>query len=401
MNDPAIRSGLEVALVEPPAILARGGRLGLLLNQASVDRSFRLAADLLAHRFPGQLTALFSPQHGLWCEEQANMIESSHSSYAPLDLPVFSLYSETRRPTPEMLRGLDCLVIDLQDVGTRVYTFIWTIQQCLVACAEARLPVMILDRPNPLGPTTEGPMLEANYRSFVGGWPIPLRHGLSLGELALLVNHEQSIGADLTVVPYDASRGSDLATGGLPWVPPSPNMPRRETAVVYPGMVLFEGTNVSEGRGTTLPFERLGAPWIDPFRLARELAAYEHPGLVLAPVRFVPTFDKFRGQACGGVALHITEPTAVRSVATAVAILATISRLYPTEFAWLPPPYEYETEKPPIDILFGSPRLRERLADRRPLAPAEVASLVAFDESAWQQRIRNIRRDDERPTTST
>jgi uncharacterized protein YbbC (DUF1343 family) len=401
MSEPAHRVGLEVALAEPPPILARGGRFGLLLNQASVDRSFRLAADRLAQRFPGQLKALFSPQHGLWGEEQANMIESAHSRYAPLDLPVFSLYSETRRPTPEMLRGLDCLVIDLQDVGTRVYTFIWTIQQCLVACAEAGLPVVILDRPNPLGPTIEGPMLEAEYRSFVGGWPIPLRHGLSLGELAQLVNREQSIGADLTVIPYDADCGQEAAAGGLPWVPPSPNMPRRETAVVYPGMVLFEGTKVSEGRGTTLPFERLGAPWIDPFVLTRELAAYEHPGLVLAPVRFVPTFDKFRGQACGGLSLHVTEPSMVRSVATAVAILATICRLYPAEFAWLPPPYEYETEKPPIDILFGSPRLRERLADPRFLSPAEIADLVALDEPAWQQRIRNAGMDDERPTTST
>jgi uncharacterized protein YbbC (DUF1343 family) len=391
MIDPVIRSGLEVALIEPAPVLARGGRFGLLLNQASVDRSFRLACDVLASRFPGQLAALFSPQHGLWGEEQANMIESPHSRYAPLDLPVYSLYSETRRPTPEMLRGLDCLVIDLQDVGTRVYTFIWTVQQCLVACAEAQLPAVILDRPNPLGPTSEGPLLEPEYRSFVGGWPIPLRHGLSLGELAQLVNREQSIGADLTVVPYEAGSGQEPTADGFPWVPPSPNMPRRETAVVYPGMVLFEGTNVSEGRGTTLPFERLGAPWIDPYVLARKLAAYEHPGLAVAPVRFVPTFDKFRGQACGGISLHVTDPSAVRSVATAVAILATISRLYPAEFAWLPPPYEYETEKPPIDILFGSPALRERLADPRSITPAEIASLVAFDEPTWQQRVSKVR----------
>lgn len=391
MSEPVIRSGLEVALSEPPPILARGGRFGLLLNQASVDRSFRLAADLLAERFPGQLAALFAPQHGLWGEEQANMIESPHSRYAPLDLPVYSLYSETRRPTPEMLRGLDCLVVDLQDVGTRVYTFIWTVQQCLWACAEARLPVVILDRPNPLGPTVEGPLLEPEYRSFVGGWPIPLRHGLSLGELALLVNREQAIGADLAVIPYESNCGPDEAARGFSWTPPSPNMPRRETAVVYPGMVLLEGTNLSEGRGTTLPFERLGAPWIDPFVLARELATYEHPGLALAPVRFLPTFDKFRGQPCGGIALHVTHPSEVRSVATAVAILATTCRLYPQEFAWLRPPYEYETEQPPIDILFGSPRLRERLADRHPITPAEIANLVAIDEPAWRQRVGKVR----------
>jgi uncharacterized protein YbbC (DUF1343 family) len=393
MNRPVIQPGLEVAIQEPPAILAHGGRFGLLMNQASVDRSFRLACDVLGERFPGQLNRLFSPQHGLWGEEQANMIESGHSRYAPLDLPVYSLYSETRRPTPAMLAEIDCLVIDLQDVGTRVYTFIWTIQQCLIACAEANLPVVVLDRPNPLGRTVEGPLLGPEFRSFVGGWPIPLRHGLSIGELALLVNHEQAIGADITLVPcrgWDARQPVDDRS--LQWVPPSPNVPRRETAFVYPGIVLLEGTNVSEGRGTTLPFERLGAPWIDPFQLVRELAAYEHPGLALAPVRFVPTFDKWCGQACGGAALHVIQPSAVRSVATAVAILATLQRLYPDDFAWLSPPYEYETEKMPIDILFGSAALRERLADRRPVSPEEIAVLLAFDEAAWNERTAGIRR---------
>jgi uncharacterized protein YbbC (DUF1343 family) len=296
-----------------------------------------------------------------------------------------------------MLHGLDCLVIDLQDVGTRVYTFVWTVQQCLIACAAAGIPVVILDRPNPIGRAVEGPILETDYRSFVGGWPIPLRHGLSIGELAVLINKEQGIGADLEVVTHRSPHApreefisrSEMATV---WVWPSPNMPRLETALVYPGQVLLEGTNLSEGRGTTLPFEVCGAPFIDPWLLVRELAQFEHPGLLLRPVRFVPTFDKWQGQSCCGVAIHVIDPPAVRSVATTVALLASVRKLYPREFAWLPPPYEYETVKPPIDILFGSPRLRERLDRHEPLSPAEIADLTAFDEASWQRRLADAKK---------
>ncbi len=386
------RNGLERCLDDPPALLRGGARFGLLANQASVDSRLQYAWDLLAARFPGQLVALFTPQHGLWGQEQANMIESPHGRYEPLGLPVYSLYSETRRPTPEMLRGLDCLVIDLQDVGTRVYTFIWTVQQCLLACAAAGIPVLILDRPNPIGRTVEGPMLDPEFRSFVGGWPIPLRHGLTLGELALLINREQQIGASVEVMgtqcgPHapreDGISRSEMPT---PWVWPSPNMPRLETALVYPGQVLLEGTNLSEGRGTTLPFEVCGAPFIDPHALMRALDLFEHPGLILRPIRFVPTFDKWRGQTCGGVALHVVDPAAVRSVATTLALLASVRKLYPRDFAWLPPPYEYETVKPPIDILFGSPRLRERLDQPQPITQADIAQLTPLDASSWQAR---------------
>ena len=394
MNSPPQRSGLERCLADPPEMLRRGVRFGLLMNQASVDYQLRYACDLLAERFPGQLQSLFSPQHGLWGEQQANMIESAHGRYPPLDLPIHSLYSETRRPTPEMLAGLDCLVIDLQDVGTRVYTFAWTVQQCLIACAAADVAVLILDRPNPIGSTVEGPMLAADHRSFVGGWPIPLRHGLTLGELALLLNREQPIGAALEVVPVDnvgqPSRLSQPdkrdACPTRPWVWPSPNMPRIETALVYPGQVLLEGTNLSEGRGTTLPFEVAGAPWIDPHALLKELVRFDHPGLMLRPIYFVPTFDKWQGQRCGGVALHVVDPAAVRSVGTTIALLAAVRKLYPRDFAWLPPPYEYEREKPPIDILFGSPALRQRLDSGQPLGPAEIADLTRFDETEWQRR---------------
>jgi uncharacterized protein YbbC (DUF1343 family) len=362
-----ITTGLELCLKSPPDVL-RGRRFGLLMNQASVDRHFRYACDLLAEHYPGQLAAIFTPQHGLWCEQQANMIESPHGTYEPLGIPVYSLYSETRRPTADMLRGIECFVVDLADVGTRVYTFAWTIQQCLHACAAAQIPVVILDRPNPLGRTVEGPLLEPGYESFVGGATIPLRHGLTLGELARLMNAEQRIGAELKVVgsrrvgpARAASAGPPSNDGAIPvgrrvsprrlshptenfWVPPSPNMPRLETALVYPGQVLLEGTNLSEGRGTTRPFEVCGAPFIDPFALVRELEAYPHPGLALRPIRFVPTFDKWQGQSCGGVALHVVDAEAVRSVAFTVSLLSVVKKLYPGDFAWLPPPYEYERE---------------------------------------------------------
>ena len=390
-----VQIGLEHILDRRPRGVGNG-RFGLLMNQASVDSEFRYACDVLAERFPGQLAAIFSPQHGLWGEEQANMIESPDGRYEPLALPVYSLYSQTRQPMPEMLRGLDCIMIDLQDVGTRVYTFAWTIQNCLRACGAAGIPVVILDRPNPLGGTiAEGPLLEPAYQSFVGGATIPLRHGLTLGELARLMNDEQKIGATLEVVPMSGWRREMLwnATEDVPysafdrqWVAPSPNMPRLTTALLYPGQVLLEGTNVSEGRGTTTPFEVVGAPFIDPHALSARLNAFELPGLAIRPIRFVPTFDKWRGQRCGGVALHVVEPRAVRSVAMTLHILAAIRELWPEDFAWLPPPYEYEREKMPIDILFGSPRLRESLMSENAVTDATIRELARLDEDAWWRR---------------
>ncbi len=381
--------GLEQCVDHPPEVL-NGARFGLLMNQASVDCHYRYACDVLAERFPGQLTAIFTPQHGLWGEQQANMIESPHGRYEPLDLPVFSLYSETRQPTSAMLSEIDCFVIDLQDVGTRVYTFAWTMLNALPACAAARLPVVVLDRPNPLGGVVaEGPLLEADYQSFVGGVSIPLRHGLTLGELASLLNHEQQIGAELHIVPMsDWRRDLLYSETGRAWVAPPPNMPRVETTLLYPGQVLLEGTNLSEGRGTTLPFEVVGAPFLNPHQLACELTAFEFPGLELRPIRFVPTFDKWHGQSCGGVALHITEPRSVRSITTTLALLAAVHKLHPREFTWLPPPYEYEQDKMPIDILFGSPRLRNQLASDTPLTSTEVTTLASLDDEAWWTRTK-------------
>ena len=382
--------GLERCLENPPSAL-QSASFGLLMNQASVDHGYGYACDLLAERFLGRLKAIFAPQHGLWCEQQANMIESPHGMYEPLNVRVFSLYSETRRPTPAMLAGIECFVIDLQDVGTRVYTFIWTMLECMTACAEHGIPVVVLDRPNPIGGTAvEGPALQPDYESFVGGHTIPLRHGLTIGELAKLFNAEQQIGAELHVVPMEGWRREMLfGDTGLRWVVPSPNMPRLETALLYPGQVLLEGTNLSEGRGTTLPFEVVGAPFIDPYVLAQEIASHRHLGLAVRPVRFLPTFDKWKGQTCSGIAIHIVDPLKLQPVQFTIDVLATVRRLYPAEFAWLPPPYEYETEKQPIDILYGSAMLRDTLQGEA-LSDEELRELASVDQASWQEGVAGV-----------
>jgi uncharacterized protein YbbC (DUF1343 family) len=383
-----VRMGLEV-LAEDHRDRLADARLGLLMNQASVDHRCRSACDVVAEAFPGQLQLLFSPQHGFWSEQQANMIESADTRYGKLNLPVCSLYSATRRPPPDRLQDIDVLLIDLQDTGTRVYTFIWTMLECLRAAVETGTEVIVLDRPNPLGGcVVEGPLIESGFESFVGGAAIPMRHGLTMGTLARLLNTELSLGVRLDVISAEQSDSGQLwpATKRL-WVPPSPNMPRWETAVVYPGQVLLEGTNLSEGRGTTRPFECCGAPWIDPHELVEALGAEAFPGLILQPIRFRPTFDKWCGEICGGVALHITDAAAVRSFAFSVQLLLTVRQLYPHQFRLLDPPYEYETIRPPIDILYGSSRLREALNDAGRTEPCLWANrLCGLDGEAWWAR---------------
>lgn len=370
-NSPACIPGLEVFL-ERPIDSLRNARFGLLMNQASVDRNCQTACDRFEQTFPNQLRAIFSPQHGLWCEEQANMIESAHQVHPWLNIPVHSLYSETRRPTPEMLESIDALVIDLQDVGTRVYTFAWTMVNCLQACAEQGVSVVVLDRPNPLGGLSlEGPVLDSAFRSFVGLLDIPMRHGLTLGEIARLAVRELQIDVDLHIVRCSGWQRSDLFTATrLPWLMPSPNMPSFETAVLYPGQVLLEGTNLSEGRGTTLPFQIVGAPWIEAKRLFDRLNEFSFPGLQLVPIYFRPTFDKYANQRCGGVLLRIVRPEQVRSYEFTVRLLTIVRQEWPDSFAWLPPPYEYETVKPPIDILSGNAQLRT-FVDSQPNAASQ------------------------------
>lgn len=347
---------------------AAGRRIGLLANPASLGADRRHVVDVAASTSCVALTALFGPQHGFRSDVQDNMIETDHARHPGLGVPVYSLYGETRTPTRAMLSGIDVLVIDLQDVGTRVYTYVHTMTNCLRACADAGVPVVVCDRPNPIGgAAVEGPMLRRGFESFVGLFPIPLRHGLTIGELARLCNEAFGLGASVEVLPVAGWR-RDLYHDetGLPWVLPSPNLPTLDSAVVYPGMVLLEGTNLSEGRGTTRPFEIAGAPWLDAHRLAAAMNNLALPGTWFRPAEFQPTFQKHAGETCGGCQIHVTDRAAFRPVLTAVAFLQTCRRLDPDRFAWREPPYEYEALIPPIDILSGSDALRRSLDEDVP-----------------------------------
>jgi len=381
--------GLEVCCEEPPDVLARARGFGLLANQASVDRTFRHTPDVLHSRFAGKLRALFGPQHGLWSTEQDNMVETGHGTHPRLAIPVHSLYSETRAPAQRMLDGLDLLVVDLQDVGTRVYTYVWTLTYCLAACAQKGIPVLVLDRPNPIGgELAEGPLLDLHYESFVGRAALPMRHGLTLGELARFCNDAMGLGADLHVVAMRGWRRSMLwPDTGRAWVPPSPNLPRWEGTLVYPGQVLLEGTNLSEGRGTTTPFEQCGAPFVDPWQLQAFLTAKNVHGLALRPVQFEPTFQKWRGKSCGGLFLHVTDPQGFRPYRTTLALLRAVHELWPNHFAWNEPPYEYETVKMPIDILSGGSDVRAFVDGERPWSQLDALAAAPAD---WWQRARRF-----------
>ena len=373
--------GIDRALASGDLV---GRRVGLVANPASVDRNLQHTADRLINAPGVTLAALFGPQHGFQASAQDNMIETPHGGDDRRRVPVFSLYSETREPTGAMLVNLDLLVIDLQDVGTRVYTFIYTMANCLRAAARHGVPVLVCDRPNPIGGVAvEGPMLEPGYESFVGQFPIPMRHGMTIGELAVLFNTQFGIGADLEVVRMEGwSRAAYFDQTGLPWVIPSPNMPTLDTAVVYPGAVLFEGTQLSEGRGTTRPFELLGAPWIDGERFCAGLNALLLPGVHYRPVMFEPTFHKFAREACGGCQIHVTDRQAFLPVLASVAVMAAFHRANPGRFAWRQPPYEYEHDKMPIDILAGSPALREQIEGglgAREIAASWDDAVAAFE----------------------
>ncbi|MBA2305914.1 MAG: DUF1343 domain-containing protein [Acidobacteria bacterium] len=345
--------------------LIEGRRVGLLCNPASIDAAFRHSADLLFDDPGITLAAIFGPQHGFRADLQDNMIETPHGCDSRRKVPVFSLYSEVREPTPAMLNGLETLVIDIQDVGTRVYTFIYTMANCMRAAARHRIPVVVCDRPNPVnGVDVEGSRLDRAFTSFVGQYPIPMRHGMTVGELAMFFNETFAIGADLHVVAMDGwRREMFFDEASLPWVMPSPNIPTLDTAIVYPGAVLFEGTQLSEGRGTTRPFELIGAPWIDGERLADAMNGRGLPGVRFRPAFFEPTFQKHARQTCGGCQLHVTDRHTFRPLRTAVELIDELHHQEPSRFAWREPPYEYEHDKMPVDILYGSDRLRQAVAN--------------------------------------
>jgi uncharacterized protein YbbC (DUF1343 family) len=347
-------------LLDTERALGAGSRVGLVCNPASIDAQFRHTADRLRDDSEVTLAALFGPQHGFRSNLQDNMIETPHDRDARRQVPVFSLYSETREPTGDMLKDIDVLVVDLQDVGTRVYTYVYTMANCMRAAARHGVRVVVCDRPNPIGgEAVEGGVLREQWTSFVGQFSIPLRHGMTIGELARLFNDAFGIGCALDVVALVGwRRGMYFDQTGLPWVIPSPNLPTLDTAIVYPGAVMFEGTMLSEGRGTTRPFELVGAPWIDGERLADAMNARGLPGVHFRPVFFEPTFHKHARQTCGGCQPHVTDRATFEPVRTAVELIAEFSRQDPGHFAWKQPPYEYEHEKQPIDVLYGSDQVR-------------------------------------------
>jgi uncharacterized protein YbbC (DUF1343 family) len=357
-----ISLGLEQLIQSPPAEL-RGKRLGLLCNSASVDHDLVHARLRLHDRFGDRLAALFSPQHGLFAEKQDNMIESDNRKDPILGLPVFSLYSQTRIPSREMFDTIDTLLIDLQDVGTRVYTFIYTMSYCLEAAAQYDKQVIVLDRPNPIGGSTiEGNRLQQQWQSFVGRYPLPMRHGLTIAELAMLFNQAYGINCRLDVVPMKGWKRDMLYTEtDLHWVAPSPNLPTPTSALVYPGQVIWEGTNVSEGRGTTQPFELCGAPFIDPVRILEALKPEDTQGVILRPVEFEPTAQKWQGRTCRGFQLHVTDARIYQPYRTSLALLQAVYHCYGDHFEWKSPPYEYEYERMPIDLILGDNAIRESL----------------------------------------
>jgi len=330
-------------------------------HPASVNKRLEHAVNVFLKSKKLALKAIFGPQHGIYGETQDNMIEWEGFHDRQTGLPVFSLYGQTRKPEPSMLEHIDVLVIDIQDVGARYYTFIWTMENCMQACMEMNKSIVILDRPNPIGGhIIEGPVLQKAYTSFVGQRPLPIRHGMTVGEIGNYLWNTFYPSLDFHVIPMHGwKRTSWFDNTLLSWVMPSPNMPTLDTATVYPGMCLLEGTNISEGRGTTRPFEIFGAPFIEPDLLVKQLEKSKLPGVMFRPLYFQPTFQKHAGNICGGAQLHVTHRERFKPFKTGITILKVVHDLYPEHFSWKQPPYEYETEKMPIDILAGTDRLRQ------------------------------------------
>jgi len=371
LNKP-LKIGLEIFEKHWPKKL-KGSRVGLLVHPASVNRRLEHAVNLLLKTKKIELNAIFGPQHGIHGETQDNMVEWEGFKDRQTGLPVFSLYSHSRKPEPSMLKGIDVMLIDMQDVGSRYFTFIWTMELCMQACLEMGKSVVVLDRPNPLGGAlTEGPVLDMDYASFVGQRPLPVRHGMTVGEIGSYLKDEFYPSLNFYVIPMKGWRRKmwfDMT--GLPWVMPSPNMPTLDTAIVYPGMCLLEGANLSEGRGTTRPFEIFGAPFIKPELLVKQLKEFKLPGVVFRPLYFQPAFQKHAGKLCGGAQIYITNRERFKPFKTGVAVIKAAHDLYSEHFLWRKPPYEYETEKMPIDILAGTDRLRKDIENGETLERME------------------------------
>jgi uncharacterized protein YbbC (DUF1343 family) len=375
----ATRTGLDVLLADCPE-LVRGKRVGVVSNPNGVTARLESIVDALP-RADARLAALFGPEHGIDGAAQAGVRVGSATDPAT-GLPVYSLHGETQRPAPEMLAGLDALVYDMQDAGARFYTYLYTMAYCMEAARRAGLPIIVLDRPNPItGVAVEGPVVQPELDSFVGAYGLPMRYGLTIGELARYFNTEGGIGCDLTVVPLAGWRREWwYEQTGLPWVLPSPNLPTVDSCLAFSGTCPLEGTNVSEGRGTTRPFELLGAPFVDAKALAAALNGRDLPGVRFRACHFTPTFSKWQGETCHGVQLHVLDRAAFRPVRTGLEVLAALRRLWPGQFAW-------RKDGKTADRLLGDRRVREGI--ERGLAPEEI-------EAAWQPDLERFRARRER-----
>lgn len=371
-----IRPGIEVLLSDKLASL-RGQRIGLVCNQASVLPDLRHAADVFFEHPDIDLTTLFGPQHGIRGDVQYNMIETPHVRDTRTGLMVYSLYSETRVPTEEMVADIDTFVIDLQDVGCRIYTYTYTMANCMIAAAKFGKRVVVCDRPNPInGVTVEGNVTEKEFTSFVGQFELPTQPGMTIGEMARMFNEHWGIGCELEIIEMGGWRREMWhEETGLPWVLPSPNIPTIDTCAVFPATVHLEGTELSEGRGTTLPFELNGAPFIDPYAWAEELRKFDFPGVSFREAYFQPTFCEFAGQTCGGIQLHVTDRSAFTPVIVGIAMVKTAYDMYPNHFQWRQNAYEYEFGKNPFDVVCGTDKIRNAI---------ETGEALDKIESGWQ-----------------
>jgi uncharacterized protein YbbC (DUF1343 family) len=372
-----MRTGLE-RLLEDPRRWLGGSRVGLVANPTTVDRNLVHAIDLLHAHPEVDLRLLFGPEHGIRGAAQA-MVHVGDTADRVSGLPEVSLYGPTfdsLSPTPEHLARVDVLVFDVQDVGARYYTYAATMALCMRVAARCGVKVVVLDRPNPIGGLqVEGGGLEPGLENFCALYPLPQRHGMTVGELARLYNDSFGIGCELDIVACEGWRRDQyFDETDLPWVMPSPNMPTLDTAIVYPGMCLLEGTNLSEGRGTTRPFELFGAPFVDGGQLAGALSGYRLPGVQFRPCVIEPTFEKHAGRRCGAVQIHVRERRIFNSYRTGLAVLVAAKKLHPREFAWRTEMYEYRDDVPAIDLLTGSPDVRRAIDDG---ADVDAVSAIA------------------------
>lgn len=381
------RIGIERLLTEKIGSL-EGQRIGLICNQASVLPDLSHAADVF-HNHPAiELTTLFGPQHGIRGDVQYNMIETPHSEDERTGIMVYSLYSETREPTEEMLSGVDTIVVDLQDIGCRIYTFVYTMANCMRAAKKYGKRVVVCDRPNPInGREIEGNITEQEFKSFVGQFELPTRHGMTIGELAKMFNEHFKIGCELEVIEMQGwNRNMWFEETGLPFVLPSPNIPTVDTCVIFPATVHLEGTELSEGRGTTKPFELNGAPFIDPQKWVEALDAYEFPGVAFREAYFRPTFCEFAGETCGGLQMHVFNRDIFRPVVVGVAMVKTVHDMYPEQFQWRQNAYEYVFDQNPMDVVCGTDKIRKAI---------EVGTPLKEIEDSWAEGLIKFAKDRE------